>query len=332
VGDLETAEAVQGLEQVARTLPLFLRRTPRAVAVDLHPDMQSSILGRRLAQELGVPLVEVQHHHAHGMACLAEHGRESGLALVFDGAGLGTDGAIWGAELLHIAPSGFRRLATFAGVPLPGGDAAVRRPVRQLVARWVQAGVDIAPRWIDRLGLSSDEVAAWTTQCRRALNAPQTHGAGRLFDSFSALLGFAPAVTTYEGQPAIRLEAAARRSRGPLLRVPFRAVERDGLLQIDWSDAFRAWHDQPPSDEIRCECAMAVHAAIADAAAAMIQYGLDRAGGNAAALSGGVFMNRILNDLLVPKIERLGVECLVHAATPPNDGCIALGQAVVGGG
>lgn len=329
VGDLDTPEAIQGLEQVADLLPRFLGRVPQVVAVDLHPDMACTALGRRIAGQLGAPVVEVQHHHAHGAACLAEHGRDAGLALVLDGTGLGPDGAVWGAELLDVGPGSFRRLATFAGVPLPGGDAAIRHPARQLVARWADAGVAISDAWLRKLGVSAEEASAWQAQCVRGLNAPLAHGAGRLFDAFSVLLGFAPETMTYEGQPAIRLEAAARRARGTRCEIPFHAVERAGLLQIEWRAAFRMLHDAPPAAEDCVDWAMAAHRAIADAALAMICFGLESTARKTVALSGGVFMNRILNDLLVPRVQEMGIECLIHRSTPPNDGCIALGQAVV---
>ncbi|RMF75197.1 MAG: carbamoyltransferase HypF, partial [Acidobacteria bacterium] len=193
VGDLETPEALDGLQTVVDRLPRFLGREPEAVAVDLHPDMHATRLGRALAAERGLPVVAVQHHVAHAAAGLAEHGGERLLALVFDGTGLGPDGRVWGAEAIEIARDGsWRRLATFAPVPLPGGDAAVREPRRQLVARWLAAGLDPDPSWGDRLDARDEEIGAWRIQIERGLNCPWTHAAGRLFDAFAAALGIAP--------------------------------------------------------------------------------------------------------------------------------------------
>ena len=332
VGDLDTPEAVEGLEQVVRSFPLFLDRDPEVIAVDLHPDMACTKLGIDKAQRDGLPLVEVQHHHAHGAACLAENGRESGLALTLDGTGLGNDGTIWGAELLDIDPSGFRRLATFAGVPLPGGDAAVTHPVRQLVGRWAVAGMDITPQWRDRLGVSEEESTIWSQQSLKGVNAPVTHAAGRVFDAFSVLLGFAPSTTTYDGQSAIRLESAARHAGGDSLpNVPFTAREFDGMLRIDWSEAFRMLAETDCIYKNRHDWALAVHHAVVKACLAMLNYGICRSGARAVALSGGVFMNRILNDLLVPEMENQGLQVLRHKQVPPNDGGIALGQSVIAG-
>ena len=331
VGDLETPEALDGLERVAACLPAFLNRSPEAVAVDLNPDMHSSITGRRIAEAQRLPVVEIQHHHAHAVACLAEHGHESGLALVYDGTGLGTDHSIWGAELLDVTPEGYRRLATFAAVPLPGGDAAVRRPARQLVARWTEAGLGVSAEWRQRLGITEPEAAAWAGQCRERWLAPMTHAAGRVFDAFAALLGIAPAHTTYEGQPAIRLEAAARKARGAAPQIPVETAERNGMLQIDWSRAFAEAADIGRIGGQEAEWAMAFHEAVGRAALAMIEYGVARSHSRVLALSGGVFMNRILNDWLVTQAEKLGLEVLIHRLTPPNDGCISMGQAVVAG-
>jgi hydrogenase maturation protein HypF len=332
VGDLETPEALDGLERVARSLPQFLERRVDVIAVDLHPDMHATLLGRRLAAERGLPVIEVQHHHAHAAAALAEHGAQAGLALVMDGTGLGPDGTVWGAELLAVDPAGYTRLATFAPVPLPGGDAAVRRPARQVVARWLDAGVELNEERLRRLGVSSDEAKAWRQQCSQQVNAPLTHSAGRVFDAFSALLGIAPEAVTYEGQSAIRLEAAAQRARcGTLPQLPFTSVERDGMLVIDWRDAFALMADANLTVGCESEWAYAVHCAVADAAARMVKFGLSKSPPYPVALSGGVFMNRILTDLVVTRLEAQGVRVLVHRRVPPNDGCIAFGQAVVAG-
>ena len=332
VGDLETPEALDGLERVARTLPQFLDRWPEAIAVDYHPDMHATALGRQLAAENGLPIVEVQHHYAHAAAAFAEHGIEDGLALVMDGTGLGTDGAVWGAELFAIDPSGYRRLATFAPVPLPGGDAAVRRPARQVVGRWVAAGVELTDARLRQLGVTPEEGTVWRQQCVQRLNAPLTHAAGRVFDSFSALLGLAPETVTYEGQAAIRLEAAARQSaRLDVPKIPFTKTEKDGMLVIDWTEAFTLLADEHLTIGRENDWAYGEHSAIADAALAMVNYGFEQVKCSPVALSGGVFMNRILTDLVVQRLEAQGVRVLLHKRVPPNDGCIALGQAAVAG-
>jgi hydrogenase maturation protein HypF len=351
VGDLDTPEALDGFEQVVRTLPVFLDRRPEVVAVDLHPDMRATRLGRSLAEQRGLPVVAVQHHYAHAAACLAEHGLREGLALVMDGTGWGPDGTVWGAELLEVRADGFTRHATFAPVPLPGGDMAVRHPVRQLMARWAEAGVEVSDAWLARLGITAADAAVWMQQGRQGLNAPRSHAAGRVFDAFSVLLGCAPETVTYEGQPAIRLEACARGGQaGAFPDIPFGARVADGMLQIDWSPAFRMLTDadlfprwtgpsSARSEAARdggfhlkqAAAALAVHLAIVRAAREMVAYGFGMTKASVIALSGGVFMNRILNDRLVPELEAMGLTVLRHRQVPPGDGGIALGQAVVAG-
>jgi len=332
IGDLETPEALDSIENVAQCLPAFLKKIPESVAVDLHPDMHSSKLGRKIALKSNLPVIEIQHHHAHAAACLEENGQDKGLALVFDGTGLGTDGSIWGAELLYVDENSFRRLGTFAGVPLPGGDAAVRHPARQLVSRFVSSGTGISPEWCARLGIPETDVALWTRQCLEGINAPVTHAAGRLFDSFSVLLGFAPADITYEGQPAIRLEAAAlKHIDSGIPDLPFSVCEQGGKLVIDWSASFSMMADLKLIKGRETAFAMAVHYSVAKAALRMVEYALNIMPIRTIALSGGVFMNGILNDLLAGKLETMGLKVLRHRYTPPNDGCISFGQAVVAG-
>jgi len=334
IGDLEAPEAVDGLRQVAEALPRFVGRVAEVIAVDHHPDMHATRIGREMARRLNIPVVEVQHHHAHAAAGLCEHGRRTGLALVFDGTGLGPDGHIWGAELLHVREDEFRRLASFEGVPLPGGDAAVRHPVRQLAGRCVAAGMDLPDSWRARLGISSEAWKIWTQQARDGFNSPITHAAGRLFDAYAAVLGLAAQTTTYEGQTAIRLEAAACEcpADAVLPSIPFRRIERDGLLWINWDDAFRSLLEETSVDaQAAPRWARAFHAAIASAAVEMIKYGAAQSGCDDVLLSGGVFMNRILTDLLAARLKSAGLGVLLHRETPPNDGCIAIGQAVIAG-
>lgn len=333
IGDLETPEAVSSLRVAANRLPYFFNRKPEIIAVDAHPDMHSTRVGREIAVELGVPLVEIQHHAAHSAACLAEHGEKSGLVLVFDGTGLGTDGTIWGAELFYLEDGKTKRLATFLPTRLPGGDAAVTQPVRQLVARLIDSGVDVFKFFESESLASQEDIAVWQQQCYANLNAPFSHSAGRLFDSFSVMLGFAPERVTYDGQSAIRLEAAAARyGETHAEKLPFSCIEKDDLFFIDWTLSFRMLADMTSRKDKAEELAMSAHYAIADAAIKMIEYGMVKTGRDSVGLSGGVFMNRILNRLVLRRLKAAGVKALVHSRVPPNDGCISFGQAVIAGG
>ncbi|OGV51944.1 MAG: carbamoyltransferase HypF [Lentisphaerae bacterium GWF2_44_16] len=336
VGDLGTPEALDGLIEIIGKFPAFLSKKPEFIAVDLNPDMHSSVIGRGKALQLGVPVLEVQHHHAHALSCMAEHNLEKGLALVFDGTGLGTDGKIWGAELLEILPGHFIRHATFREVPLPGGDAAVRQPARQLAGRFYSAGIEFSEDWRRMLHVSEEERAIWFQQCAEALNAPLSHAAGRLFDAFAALLRIAPDFITYEGQGAVRLEALAvsgkdfLSSRSP--EIPFDSVEKNNMLFIDWAPLFRKYSSPDALSGYQpADLALGFHHAVASAALKMLEYAASKSEIKDLVLSGGVFMNRLLNNILLPEIKKMGLNVHIHQKIPPNDGGISLGQALCAG-
>jgi len=333
IGDLETPSARKAFQKVLTDLPAFLRIQPACVALDLHPDMYSVIQGLALAKSRQIPVIRVQHHHAHAVSCMAEHGLAHSLALVFDGTGLGTDGLIWGAELLDVYEGGYTRLATFAPTALPGGDVAIKNPARQLIARWLEAGNDIPQAWLKELQVSEEELSVWRTQVKKGIHAPQTHAAGRLFDAFSVLLGLAPRYITYEGQAAIRLEGCANPDASNLSsgELPFNTYEKDALLYIDWAPLFSRFSQKIPLKEDPGALAWSFHRAVARAAIQMVQYGLAHTKTRDIVLSGGVFMNRILTKMLLEKLSSLGLNACIHSKVPPNDGGIALGQAVIAG-
>lgn len=329
IGDLETPEALDSLERTARALPLFYKRPPTRIAVDAHPDYHSTRLGLRLGQEWHIPVRSVQHHQAHALACLQEQGRTEGLALILDGHGWGPDQTLWGAELMDVTPGGFRRWATFAPAPLPGGDAAVIHPIRQLMARRFSAGIESLPDPAWGSPISPDAAAIWQAQCRNGVNCPHSRSAGRLFDAVSALLGFAPDPVTYEGQAAIRLESAARRAR-PSATVPpwFSTRIEDGMLVVDWTPLFMDLSDLKQARLNPDEIAAQFHIAVAEACLGMVEYAMEQVPCRDVALSGGVFMNQLLSDRLVDRLLQHGINPLLHHQLPPNDGCIAVGQAL----
>ena len=180
--------------------------------------------------------------------------------------------------------------------------------------------------------VEEDDITLIITQIVKHINTPMSHAAGRLFDSFSTLLGLAPQMMSYEGQPAVRLEAAAARfGKTPSLTVPFSMKDNNGMLEIDWKDAFKLLIDLKLILGSEDEWAMAVHHSIAKAASEMVEYGLNFSKARTVALSGGVFMNGILCSLLVPMLEKKHLKVLMHEQTPTNDGGISLGQAVIAG-
>jgi hydrogenase maturation protein HypF len=277
---------------------------PGVVACDLHPDYLST----RWAREQGLQVVEVQHHHAHAAACLAEHG-ETGpaLAVVLDGTGFGTDGTIWGGEVLRCDLAGFERVAHLEALPLPGGEAAVREPWRTAAAHLERAGRPVPwERWeLVRQSL--------------AVNAPLSSGAGRLFDACAAVLAVRERIS-YEGQAAIELEHLAGDVEAP----PYACAVDGGLIR--GAELVAAAHDDLAAGRHRCEIAAAFHEGVAAAFAAACAAA---AGPRTVALSGGCLQNVRLLASLRRRLEEEGFRVLSHAAVPPNDAGVSYGQAAV---
>jgi hydrogenase maturation protein HypF len=304
LGDLATEEAYAAFRADLALYLGMLGVEPAAVACDLHPDY----LATRWAWEQGLPVVEVQHHHAHAAACLAEHGETgAALAVVLDGTGLGTDGTIWGGEVLRCDLAGFERVAHLEPVPLPGGEAAVREPWRVAAVHLEQAGRPVPwERW--RLVRQS-----------LAVNAPLSSGAGRLFDAVAALLGVRERIS-YEGQAAIELEHLA----GAATAAAYPCTIDGGVIR--GTDLVAAAHDDLRAGRDRAEIAAAFHEGVAAAFAAACA-GVD--GAETVVLSGGCLQNLRLLGSLRARLEAEGLRVLSHAAVPPNDAGVSYGQAAV---
>jgi hydrogenase maturation protein HypF len=325
IGDLRNDETlVSFTEGIAHFERLFAVR-PAAVAHDLHPDYLSTAYA---LERDGVEHVAVQHHHAHLAACLAEHG-ETGPAIgaIFDGTGYGTDGTIWGGELLYGDLQGFERLGHLWPVRLPGGDAAVRAPWRMARA-WLDAALGGEPAVPAALARDVDETA-WRqvgSLVRSGFAAPATTSAGRLCDAVAALCGVRP-VVSYEGQAAIELEALcdpAERGAHPLP-----ALERDGMLVLDARETVQAVVDDLAAGASPPVVAARFHTGVAAGTAAACAALAEAHGGLPVVLSGGVFQNRRLLEGTAAALVARGLRVLVPERLPPNDGGIAYGQAAV---
>ncbi len=306
---------------------------PEIVAVDLHPDYYSTVHGEKIAGKLGLPILQVQHHHAHAVSCMAEHGLKESLALVFDGTGYGTDENLWGAELLHVNSEGFKRLATFAPAPLPGGDVSVREPIRQLFGRMFISSRQDKPdieSFCRTYALKPDIAEVWLQQLERNINCPSSHSVGRLFDSVSVLLGCAPKIAR-EAEAAINLQKAAEacKETSDSSLMPFKTYEKDGLLLIDWSPSFnrRINFSQEKLFSERNLLALSFHHSLAQAALKMAEFGFAKFATRNIVLSGGVFMNRLLLEILKSKPGKMKI--FSHEKTPTNDCGISIGQAVI---
>lgn len=313
LGDLTSEHAYRAFRADLALYLEMLGVEPALLACDLHPDYLST----RWAWEQGLPVEEVQHHHAHAAACLAEHGeRGPALAIVLDGTGYGTDGTIWGGEVLRCDLVSFERLAHLEAVPLPGGDAAVREPWRVAAAHLERAGRPVPwEQWPD-------------VRQSLGVNAPLSSGAGRLFDAVSALLGVRERVS-YEGQAAIELEHLAGDVEAepyPCRLDPPRGDPRHRPTIIRGSDLVAAVHDDLVAGRDRREIAAAFHEGVA---LAFVEACVRAGGADTVVLSGGCFQNLRLLASIRDRLEGHGLRVLSHALVPPNDAGVSYGQAAV---
>lgn len=322
IGDLSTEKADAAFRATIAELSALYDFEPEAVVCDLHPDYAST----RFARSLGLPLLPVQHHHAHALSCLADNGaKPPALGVSWDGSGWGPDKTVWGGEFLTLTPEGFTRFARLRPFSLPGGEAAVREPRRSALGVLFELGGAAA--------LDDEElppVAAFTPKERRVLarmlsrglSAPRTTSAGRLFDAAAALAGVRQ-TTTFEGQAAMEFECASGEvPDGP--GYPFPLVEGEGTLVVDWGPAVGALIVDLRAGVPLASAAARFHAGLADAIVAVAL----RAGEPKVALSGGCFQNRVLLTAAIRRLRAAGFTPLWHQRVPPNDGGLALGQAV----
>ncbi|MCU4654570.1 carbamoyltransferase HypF [Roseibacterium sp. SDUM158016] len=319
LGDLDDALSfAEARKAVADYRDLF-DHAPTLIAADLHKGYRATGLARGVAEELDLPLVAVQHHHAHLAACLGEHlwPRDGGpvAGIILDGLGLGADGTIWGGEVLIGDYERVSRRAWLKPVPLIGGDAAGRMPWRNLLARLDDAGrADEA-----EARLAGKPLATLRKAAALGTNAPLSSSAGRLFDAYAAFLGIAPEVLSFEGEAAMALEALALTGS---TRHPVALPVDDGV--IDPAPLFDP--ETLQSADPAC-LAHGFHAALARAFADVARRAVGSGDARAVVLSGGCFQNALLLDLTIAALA--GIPVLHHRETPANDGGLALGQALV---
>ena len=324
LGDLEDPLTLRAFETAVADLLELSGAEPALVVHDRHPEYLSAKFAR--SQTLA-PAVGVQHHHAHLAACLADNSWDGpAIGVVFDGLGWGDDGTLWGGEFLVGDATGVHRAAHLAPVPLPGGTAAIREPWRMAVSHLVcsEAGVAAVA---GLLGRSEAETAAVAGLCAGGRSLV-TSSVGRLFDAVAVLCGLADSVS-YDGQAAVRLEQAAAVS-GRSYRWGLPDPSRGVPMRIDPALVIAAVAEDAMAGVDPAVIAGAFHTGLAEMIVEVCERLRDAAGVRAAALSGGVFQNRLLVDLAVPLLEAAGFEVLLHSQVPPNDGGISLGQVAVG--
>lgn len=345
IGDVENGGTFDAWNAARTRLEDLFDLAPAALACDVHPSYLSGQWAREQARKCNLPLVEVQHHHAHIASVMAEaiaagqlttDARVLGIA--FDGTGAGTDGTIWGGEFLVASLGGFERAAHLRTWALPGGAASVRDARRNAFALLSELGLLEHPgaaRLLDSLDEQTRSVTA--TMIERGINSPRTSSMGRLFDAAAAILGICDKAT-YEGEPAIELEAAAWRALdNEIAHFPDNNAGYfasgpswlDGPYVLDQKALFEALlggiEAGAPADRL----ALDFHVSVARSSARIAREICAREGIDTVALSGGVFMNRLLLQLLTRELKSMGLTVLIPQTVPVNDGCIAYGQAAV---
>ena len=310
LGNLDSVEAIRRFEDVARSLPGAAGCEPEIAAHDMHPDFAST----RYAQALGLPTAEIQHHHAHVAAVMAEHGlQEPVLGLALDGFGLGPDQESWGGELLRVDASGYRRIGHLRLLHQPGGDVAARQPWRMGAAALHALGrtSEITTLFADHQG-----AGIVAQMLDRSLNAPPTSSCGRLFDAACGLLGVIP-VARFEGEAPMALEAMVGRTS--VLDGGWRTGD-DGVLDL-----------LPLLDRLpgmaAADGADMFHGTLIAALAGWAKWGEARTGIGTIVLSGGCMLNRVLRSGLTDALSGLELQPLSSIVLTPGDGAISLGQA-----
>lgn len=345
IGDVENGGTFDAWNAARTRLEDLFDLAPAALACDLHPSYLSSQWAREQARKCNLPLVEVQHHHAHIASVMAEaiaagqlttDARVLGIA--FDGTGAGTDGTIWGGELLVAGLADFERAAHLRTWALPGGAASVRDARRNAFALLSELGLLEHPgaaRLLDSLDEQTRSVTA--TMIERGINSPRTSSMGRLFDAATAILGIC-GKATYEGEPAIELEAAAWRALdNEIAHFPDDNAGHfasgpswlNGPHVLDQKALFEALLGGTEAGAPADRLALGFHVAVTRSSARIAREICTREGIDTVALSGGVFMNRLLLQLLARELKSAGLTVLVPHTVPVNDGCIAYGQAAV---
>jgi hydrogenase maturation protein HypF len=308
IGDMENAEVYESFEQNVEHLSGLFRVQPEIIAHDMHPNYfttQWALWTQR--SKSNTKLIPIQHHHAHIAACMADNKLENRklIGLSFDGTGYGTDGSIWGGEVLLASYADFERVAHLEYLPLPGGDLATRNPWRIAVGYAEALGLDLSDLpFLESLESQSVEIVR--QQVRKNLNTPQTSSMGRLFDAISSLIGIRNQVT-YEAQAAIEMEVLSGKFISTARPYPFQienGIIRVGELLKHVIQDVRS--KQATGKDVRKETGI-----------------------NEAALSGGVWQNQILLDLTRSALLREKFIVYTHQQTPANDGGLALGQAAI---
>ena len=336
IGDMADMRSVRALEAATTRMERLLEIHPDIIVGDMHPGYNTSEMARVIAEREGVPVMEVQHHHAHMLSCMAENEYEgTALGVTFDGTGYGPDGTIWGGEFLLGDESGYERVGSIAPFIHAGGDIASKEGWRIAYSMISTAlGSEAANRIGETLGLGDEKGRqSIDFMLGNSINTVKSTSAGRLFDAVSAVLGIKSA-STFEGEASMALQFAAERAEAQGISL---APYEGRLMNID-EEQFELCTDtllmelaaRSLADQDTDQLAYFFHKALADMIVIACCYQRTRCDVNVVALSGGVFQNLLLLRLVDDGLEREGFKVLKHGVVPTNDGGIALGQAAAG--
>jgi hydrogenase maturation protein HypF len=329
IGDVENVETRAFLQEATNHLYDLTNCHSEVVVCDLHPKFTTTALAKEMAEADGSPLIQVQHHHAHAAALMAEHNLEEAVTIVCDGYGYGTDGGAWGGEVLFCTRESteFMRVGHLEPQPLLGGDVASRYPLRVAAGMLDKAGVAVEP-WLMQnsvhLPFGETEAKLLLDQLEKGIGTIETTSCGRVLDAVSAVLEVC-FERSYEGEPAMKLESAALTGKDVLNQNP---VLHGDMLHT--SILLRAIFESRQNFSIT-DLAYSAHSYLARGLAALATEKAQELGVKAIGFSGGAACNQILAKIMREAVEAAGLRFLVHEAVPAGDGGVSFGQAVVGG-
>ncbi len=339
LGDIETIERLDNYEKTLLLYEHLFDIQPQLIAHDLHPQYQTTIFAEALACKRGLPLVAVQHHHAHAVSVMAEHKIENALAVVFDGTGLGTDGNFWGGEFLHASYGHFERLAHLENIPMPGGEAAIKSPWRMALGFGAQLGIvknnscmsDFLADIEARYGLK--ETAGVISQIEKNINTPLTSSCGRLFDAVSALIS-QDCIPTYEGQAAMELEALARNCSCSAielsqLKLRYEIESTSAATIVKSTVLFQSVQEALLEGHKRQCIARAFHLSVSNLIVDVLQLLRVKTGNSKVCFAGGVFQNTLLSSMVEHALIKEKFQVYFPEKLPTNDGGISFGQVVI---
>jgi hydrogenase maturation protein HypF len=329
IGDVENVETRTFLKEATEHLARLINCKAEVLACDLHPKFTTTTLAQELAEVKGLPLVQVQHHHAHAETLMAEHGLDEIVGVICDGYGYGTDGEAWGGEILLCTDESaeFKRLGHLESQPLLGGDLASRYPVRIAAGMLNKAGVKVQEWLMENsvhLPHGETEAKLILSQLEKGNGIVETTSCGRVLDAVSAVLGLCY-VRSYEGEPAMKLESAALTGRDVL---NFKPIVRSNVL--DTTVLLKEIFENKDKASVN-DLAYSAHAYLAKGLASLAVEKALSQGVKSVGFSGGAACNQILAKLMRETVEAAGLRFMVHESVPAGDGGVSFGQAFVAG-